>query len=76
MKTITDKIFLIIDALKANGKIRFYADVYHILEMDKGNFNAVKNRNYDFTVKQIHTFINHFNINSNFIFKNSVKMFD
>ena len=76
MKNITDKIFEVIEALKANGTIRFYADVYHILEMDKGNFNAVKNRNYDFTVKQLFVFIHYYNVNANFVFKNSPKMWD
>jgi hypothetical protein len=76
MKAITDKVLEVIEVLKANGTIRFYADVYHVLEMDKGNFNSVKNNRYDFTVKQVSTFINHYNVNSNFIFKNSPKMWD
>ena len=82
MEKITDKIFEIIEVMKANGTIRFYADVYHVLEMDKGNFNTVKNRKglngckYEFTIKQVYDFINHFNINANFVFKNSPKMFD
>jgi hypothetical protein len=42
MKNITDKIFNIIEALKANGTIRFYADVYHVLEMHRGNFTLSK----------------------------------
>tara|TARA_R110000868_G_scaffold83378_2_gene235398 strand:+ start:304 stop:588 length:285 start_codon:yes stop_codon:yes gene_type:complete len=75
MKNITDKIFEVIEALKANGTIRFYADVYHILEMDKGNFNAVKNRNYDFTVKQLFVFIHYYNVNANFVFRNDARMF-
>lgn len=73
---ITDRIFNVINALKANGKIRFYADVYHVLEMDKGNFNAVKNRNYDFTVKQLLKFINSYKVNANYVFKNSPNMFE
>jgi len=76
MKAITDKVLEVIEVLKANGTIRFYADVYHVLEMDKGNFNSVKNNRYDFTVKQVYTFINHYNVNANFIFKNSAKMWD
>jgi len=75
MKAITDKVLEVIEVLKANGTIRFYADVYHVLEMDKGNFNSVKNNRYDFTVKQVYTFINHYNVNANFIFKNSAKIF-
>ena len=73
---ITDKIFNVINALKASSKIRFYADVYHVLDMDKGNFNAVKNRNYDFTVKQLLKFINNYKVNANYVFKNSSIMFD
>lgn len=76
MKAITDKVLEVIEVLKSNGTIRFYADVYHVLEMDKGNFNSVKNNRYDFTVKQVHTFINHYNVNANYIFKNSPKMWD
>ena len=73
---MTDKIFKVIDALKAVGVIRFYADVYRVLEMDKGNFNSVKKGKYHFTVEQIYKFINNYNVNANYIFKNEEKMFD
>lgn len=76
MKNITDRIFNIIEALKANGTIRFYADVYHVLEMHRGNFNAIKNRKCSFTVSDIYTLINHYNINANYIFRNEDKMFN
>jgi len=76
MKTITDKIFDVIEALKAKGQIRFYSDIYTPLGMNKGNFNSVKNRSWLFTLAQVETFINHFNVNANYIFKNSPKMFD
>lgn len=76
MKTITDKMFDVIEALKAKGTIRFYSDVYTPLGMDKGNFNSVKNRSWLFTLAQVQTFINHFNVNANYIFKDSPKMFE
>ena len=76
MKSITDKVFEVIEVLKENGTIRFYADVYHNINLPKQNFNAIKNRRWDFTTQQIYLFINHFNVNANYIFKNSPKMFD
>jgi hypothetical protein len=76
MKTITDKIFDVIEILKANGTIRFYSDVYTNIDMDKGNFNSVKNRSWKFTDIQIQAFVKHFNVNANYIFKDSPKMFD
>jgi hypothetical protein len=76
MKNITDKVFDVIEILKARGDVRFYADVYRVMDMQKGNFNQVKMRSYDFTVKQLCLFINHYKINANHLFKNDPKIFD
>jgi hypothetical protein len=76
MKNITDKVFDVIEILKARGDVRFYADVYRVMDMQKGNFNQVKMRSYDFTVKQLVLFINHYKINANYLFKNDPNLFD
>ena len=76
MKNITDKVFEIIEILKARGVIRFYADVYRVMDMAKGNFNQVKIGQYDFTVRQLYLFINHYKVNANYLFKNDPNIFD
>lgn len=77
MKLITGRVFKIIVVLKTVGKVRFYADVYRVMEIDKGNFNTIKNgkKNHYFTVEQIYSFINHYNINANYLFRNEESMF-
>ena len=75
MTSTNKKIFEIIDRLKALGKIRFYADVYRVMQMKKAHFNLIKLGVNYFMVDHIYFFIKEFNVNANFIFGTSDQMF-
>jgi hypothetical protein len=75
MNSTNKKIFLVIDELKALGKIRFYAEVYRVMKMTKQHFNLIKLGVNYFMVDHIYFFIKEFNVNANYIFGTDTQMF-
>lgn len=68
MNQIDDKILTLIDILKTNGSIRFDTDFCIEIGLKKQNLNRIKNKEAHFTVAQIKSICDIFNINTDWIF--------
>ncbi|WP_417868008.1 hypothetical protein [Xanthomarina gelatinilytica] len=75
MESVDANINKLIEALKANGTIRFDMDFCRAIDIKKGNLWNIRNGNAHFTVEHIHKICEEYGANPNWIFGLSNEMF-
>jgi hypothetical protein len=75
MDKVDKQIMVLIDILKTNGTIRFNTDFCGEIGLTKQHFQHIKNGTNHFTPEHINNIIKSYNVNANWIFSQSDKIF-